>query len=123
MEVKKITKTFAGKEISILGQVLGDQIWLKIDGATHCIALEDTAASQNRKSKVKEKIVKAPMPGKIIKIHKCNDAEVAEYEPIVAMEAMKMEYVLKAPCAGKVTGLNLTEGQQIELGQKLFEIK
>jgi len=49
--------------------------------------------------------VTAPMPGKIIRVMVEPGQEVEAGTPLVVMEAMKMEHVLEAPFAGKVSEL------------------
>ncbi|KAH0978366.1 hypothetical protein GBA52_028085 [Prunus armeniaca] len=49
--------------------------------------------------------------------------KVEEGQPILVLEAMKMEHVVKAPSAGYVRGLHLAAGQQVSDGGILFSIK
>lgn len=59
----------------------------KIDGATA------VGASSNP-------VIMSPMPGKIVKIHVAEGAAVKKGDPVVVLEAMKMEHVVYAPCDG-----------------------
>jgi 3-methylcrotonyl-CoA carboxylase alpha subunit len=45
-------------------------------------------------------IVSSPMPGKIVKIIAKDGSKVKQGEPIIILEAMKMEHVVSAPCDG-----------------------
>jgi biotin carboxyl carrier protein len=123
MDVKKFSKKFAGKDIEVIGQVIGPKLWIKANGHVHVLDLDEATALSAKKSKSLDRVVKAPMPGKIIKIFCSNHSAVNEGDAVVAMEAMKMEYILKAPANGLIDGLSVTVGQQVELGQKLFEVK
>ena len=62
------------------------------------------------------------MPGKITKILKVQGEIVAAGDVILVMEAMKMEYTLKAERAGVVSGLTCSLGEQVSLGKKLAHI-
>lgn len=46
--------------------------------------------------------ITAPMPGKVVKVLVEPGAQVAIGEPVVVLEAMKMEHVLEAPCDGTI---------------------
>ncbi|RHW26045.1 biotin/lipoyl-binding protein [Nocardioides immobilis] len=61
----------------------------------------------------------APMPGAVVAIHARVGDEVAEGQPILVMEAMKMQHTIAAPYAGTVTELAATVGQQVEAGTVL----
>ena len=50
--------------------------------------------------------VKAPMPGRIVRINFRDGDLVKKDEPVVVMEAMKMEHTIKAPKGGIVQGLS-----------------
>jgi len=48
---------------------------------------------------------------------------VSKENPVIFIEAMKMEYQLVAPKSGKVSGLKNKKGDLIEKGQTLLEIE
>jgi len=66
--------------------------------------------------------VLSPMPGKIIECFIKNGQEVSEGEPLLILEAMKMEYTLKAPKKGVVEGLTAKVNEQGADGAKLINI-
>ena len=65
----------------------------------------------------------SPMPGKIVKIHVQVGKQVAEGEPIVIVEAMKMENELRAPKTGQVSSIMIKEGQAVDAGTKLLIVE
>ncbi|WVZ91177.1 hypothetical protein U9M48_037381 [Paspalum notatum var. saurae] len=67
--------------------------------------------------------VLAPMAGLVVKILLEDGAQVEAGQPVMVMEAMKMEHVVKAPRAGYVEGLKVTAGQQVFDSSVLFTIK
>jgi glutaconyl-CoA/methylmalonyl-CoA decarboxylase subunit gamma len=67
--------------------------------------------------------VKAPMPGMILKIKKQIGESVNSGEPIIILEAMKMENELRSPITGKIKELFVNEGNPVEKGIKLFSIQ
>ena len=56
----------------------------------------------------------APMPGTITNVAAKIGAVVTKGETLVVMEAMKMEYAIKAPSDGTVTGLPYGVGDQVQ---------
>jgi len=64
----------------------------------------------------------APMQGTIVKIVVADGDEVAEGDPIVVLEAMKMEQPLTAHKAGKVSGLAATIGEVVQAGAVICTI-
>jgi len=67
--------------------------------------------------------IKAPMPGKVVKILAAKDEEVAEGQGIIVVEAMKMENELKSPKAGKVTEIFVDEGEAVDSGVVLVIVE
>jgi 3-methylcrotonyl-CoA carboxylase alpha subunit len=57
--------------------------------------------------------VRSPMPGHIISVAVAQGDVVTKGTPLLVMEAMKMEMVLKAPCDGTVTALAATAGTRV----------
>jgi acetyl-CoA/propionyl-CoA carboxylase biotin carboxyl carrier protein len=64
----------------------------------------------------------APMQGTIVKIVVADGDEVAEGDPVVVLEAMKMEQPLTAHKAGKVSGLSATVGEVVQAGTVICTI-
>ncbi|KAE9460689.1 hypothetical protein C3L33_07472, partial [Rhododendron williamsianum] len=67
--------------------------------------------------------VVAPMAGLVVKVLVKNGMKVEEGQPIVVLEAMKMEHVVKAPTAGFIHGLHVAAGQQVSDSSVLFYVK
>ncbi|NVJ98234.1 MAG: acetyl/propionyl/methylcrotonyl-CoA carboxylase subunit alpha [Alphaproteobacteria bacterium] len=64
----------------------------------------------------------APMPGKILDVKVQDGAPVERGQPLLVMEAMKMEQTINAPRDGIVSGLNLKAGDQVADGAILLTI-
>jgi len=63
--------------------------------------------------------VVAPMPGTVIAVLVEAGAKVVQGQPLVVMEAMKMEHTLKAPANGIVSGLHFAVGALVDEGDSL----
>ncbi|MEU6563569.1 acetyl/propionyl/methylcrotonyl-CoA carboxylase subunit alpha [Nocardia nova] len=61
----------------------------------------------------------APMPGSVIRLGAEIGSTVTKGQPILWLEAMKMEHTIAAPADGVLTELNVTAGQQVEVGAVL----
>jgi biotin carboxyl carrier protein len=66
--------------------------------------------------------VKSPMPGLILKVKKKNGDNVEAGEPVMILEAMKMENELRSPSKGKIREILVQEGIAVEKGAVLFKI-
>lgn len=64
----------------------------------------------------------APMPGKIVDIHVAVGDAVSENQPVLVLEAMKMESEIVAEQAGAIASINVEKGQMVNPGDALFSI-
>ena len=65
----------------------------------------------------------APMPGTVVRLAAEVGDEVAAGQPLLWLEAMKMEHLIAAPAAGIVAELPVAAGQQVEVGSVLAVVK
>jgi len=65
----------------------------------------------------------APMPGKVVAVLVKNGQEVGKGEPLVIMEAMKMEHTISAPGDGLVEDVLYQVGDQVADGAPLLAFK
>jgi len=66
--------------------------------------------------------IKAPMPGKIVRILTAEGRQVARGERLVVLEAMKMEHTLSAARAARVDKVLVSEGEQVQDGKVLVTL-
>jgi biotin carboxyl carrier protein len=64
----------------------------------------------------------APMPGKIVRVLVKTGEAVSARQPVVVIEAMKMENELKASQAGTVAEIHVRDGQSVDAGALLAVI-
>jgi len=67
-------------------------------------------------------LVKAPMHGKLVAVFVAVGDAVEKGDRLAVVEAMKMEHVLVAPCAGTVTEIAAEPGAQVGEGARLIVI-
>ena len=65
----------------------------------------------------------SPMPGKVLRILATEGAEVQAGDPLVVLEAMKMEQTIRALVAGVVDAVLVTPGQVVAPGETLIRIR
>jgi biotin carboxyl carrier protein len=66
-----------------------------------------------------EKVLRSPMPGRVVKVHVSAGDEIAIGQPLLVVEAMKMENELRAKAAGKVAEVHVAAGEAVEGNAKL----
>lgn len=66
--------------------------------------------------------LKAPMPGSVVEVMVRVGQQVESGQPLLKLEAMKMEHLICAPAAGTVTALPFSVGDQVEVGCPLLEM-
>ena len=62
----------------------------------------------------------APMPGKVVAVLVAAEQKVARGQPLVVIEAMKMEHTIAAPADGRITELRYRLGDQVAEGATLI---
>ncbi|ORW93060.1 acetyl/propionyl-CoA carboxylase subuit alpha [Mycobacterium sp. IEC1808] len=65
----------------------------------------------------------APMPGNVIRVGAAVGDTVAIGQPLIWLEAMKMEHTITAPSDGVLAELNVETGQQVEVGAVLARVE
>jgi len=82
--------------------------------------IELTGAKKTKKKD--EGNLNSPISGKVVSIKVKDGDKVKKGDVLMIIEAMKMEYLIRAPYNGKVKKVNFKENNQIEIGQNTVEI-
>ncbi len=69
-----------------------------------------------------EQVLKAPIPGLVIKIHAAAGETIAKGDPLLVLEAMKMENIIKAPCDCTVQEVYVSEKDAVQQNQQLLKL-
>ncbi len=96
----------------------GDRVWLHRDGVT-CSFVEAVVQVRERSHAQGSAEIRSPMPGVVIAIHIASGDEVVAGQPLVVVEAMKMEHTITASGPGVVSALHTQVGAQVTLDQCL----
>ena len=104
------------------------ELIVQIDGRSAPIILKDEVALQleamgweNALDKRAGQIL-AQIPGLVTQIFHAVGDDVNEGDPLLIMEAMKMENELKAPISGKIQAIHVQPGQSVEKGMVILEL-
>ncbi len=100
---------------------LGDRVLVTLDGLLYTFETGEASRAAGRGGGGSG-LVTAPMPGKVIAVLVAAGDAVEAGQPLVLVEAMKMETTLTAEIAGRVQKVGATPGQLVEAGQVLVEI-
>jgi propionyl-CoA carboxylase alpha chain len=97
----------------------GDQVFVNATALTALPRFPDPAAQRAPGSLL------APMPGTVVRIAEglAAGTTVRAGEPLLWLEAMKMEHKISAPVSGTVSALHASPGQQVEVGALLAVVQ
>ena len=70
-----------------------------------------------------EDVVRAPMPGRIIRVNVAVGDNVERGQSIVVLESMKMENTIAAPRTGVVSQVHVAADESVQHGQSLVELE
>jgi 3-methylcrotonyl-CoA carboxylase alpha subunit len=74
-------------------------------------------------SETDDDVLRAPMPGRIVKIAASTGDNVTKGDTLVVLEAMKMELALAAPRDGQIAQTGVSVGEQVEEGALLIALQ
>jgi 3-methylcrotonyl-CoA carboxylase alpha subunit len=94
------------------------------DGGSRRLQLVDPLdVTQYESVAADETAVRSPLPGKIIDLRVKVGDSVSKGQPLLVLEAMKMEHTLAAPADGKVKSVRYAVGEQVAEGAELVEFE
>ena len=68
-------------------------------------------------------VIKAPMPGRVVRVLVAPGDQLAAHQGVIVIEAMKMQNELKTPRAGKVVSIQVAAGDTVSANDKLIVIE
>lgn len=107
----------------------GKQLNILVNGVSYQVALENEfdvllkKLGMDKLAGNKINNLKAPMPGLVLRLMVEPGATVKKGDPILVLEAMKMENIIKAAGDGVVKKINVSEKIAVEKNQVLVEFE
>jgi len=101
----------------VVASVDGKSVDLTVMDELKALALESAG------DQVGSGTVNAEIPGVVIEISVTEGQEVTEGDPLLILEAMKMQNEISAPVTGKVTKVAVTAGDSVATDELLIEIE
>ncbi|WP_026873081.1 acetyl/propionyl/methylcrotonyl-CoA carboxylase subunit alpha [Inquilinus limosus] len=89
------------------------------DGVDRVFGIVDPLAHAGEEAGTGSRLT-APMPGRVIAVLVEAGAKVTKGQPLIVLEAMKMEHTVAAPADGTVTSLPFAAGDQVDEGVALI---
>jgi 3-methylcrotonyl-CoA carboxylase alpha subunit len=99
-----------------------DEILVAIEGRTYAFATGDDARATGAGGHAGSELAVAPMPGKVVSVLVAVGDVVEVGQPLVVLEAMKMETTLIAEVAGEVRKVAVVAGAMVEAGAVVVEV-
>jgi len=109
--------------------VSGDSAFVDVDGQSAAFRLApppSVEGAMRRASAAADEgasMLTAPMPGRVVAVRASAGTAVRAHQPVVVIEAMKMEHAVVAPVDGRLSHLAVAVGQQVERGDLLGEVE
>jgi biotin carboxyl carrier protein len=101
---------------------------IKVNGVLHTVEVQDQfdellkKLGMDKAATHKVNVIKAPMPGLVLKIMIAENQDISEGDSVLILEAMKMENVIKSPGTGKVKTIRVKERDAVEKNEVLVEL-
>jgi 3-methylcrotonyl-CoA carboxylase alpha subunit len=115
----KLSATLGGRKLDATVIRHGAEVSVFLDRGSHRLTLIEPLAGADAADAPGGRLI-APMPGKIIAVLTEPGATVTKGQPLIVMEAMKMEHTIKAPTDGTVEKVRYAVGDQVEDGAELI---
>jgi acetyl-CoA/propionyl-CoA carboxylase biotin carboxyl carrier protein len=100
----------------------GQVTWLGRDGAAWAVADAPPAALRGAQAGNVDGTIRSPMPGTVLSVRVAVGDAVTAGQPVLVVEAMKMEHTVTAPLDGVVSELAAKAGQQVRMDEALAVI-
>ena len=92
--------------------------WIHLEGEVYVV----NEVEKGGKTSESAGGLSAPMPGTILEVMVKEGQRVREGQPLMTMEAMKMEHRILAPKSGEVISVNFNQGDRVDMGATLVEL-
>ena len=114
--------TFGGRTTRYAFARDGRVLWLGRDGHAWALAEHVRTEQAGAAAAASDGVVRSPMPGTVLAVKAAEGERVTAGQPLLVVEAMKMEHTVTAPVDGVVARLPVRAGARVALDEVLAEI-
>jgi geranyl-CoA carboxylase alpha subunit len=100
----------------------GERLYFQHRGITRSVRDLTLAAPEAATSGGGDGKVRASMNGRVVAVLVKQGDQVTAGQPVMTLEAMKMEHVHRAEIAGTIAAIDVAEGEQVAMGKVVVEI-
>ncbi|MFD1547485.1 acetyl/propionyl/methylcrotonyl-CoA carboxylase subunit alpha [Nonomuraea guangzhouensis] len=113
----ELTVTLDGRTSHYTHARHDDTLWLGRDGQSWALTRHRIGDPGDRPGAAHagDGVVRSPMPGTVLVVKVQQGDQVSAGQPLLIVEAMKMEHTVTAPCDGQVTELPVQAGQPVDM--------
>lgn len=111
-----------GRDIKAVVSRIEENKYVFYDGDVYEVIPVKPEGKKYRDEGTGEEELKSPISGRVVKVPVKEGDRVETGDVLMVIEAMKMEYIIRAPWAGTVEKVNFTEGQQIDIGRETMAV-
>ncbi|MEV2268226.1 ATP-binding protein [Nonomuraea africana] len=116
-EGDELSVTLGGRAFRFTAARQGETVWLGREGQAWALTRHRIGDPGDRAGAAGagDGVVRSPMPGTVLLVKVAPGDQVNEGQPLVIVEAMKMEHTVTAPLAGVVSELPVKAGQSVDM--------
>lgn len=118
------TMILDGRPFEVSWNTNGESLSVSLDQSNYDVRISRGMMSKNKAQMLKqgseEEIISAPMPGMVVTVKVESDQEIQMGQPLLILEAMKMENEIRSPINGRVKQIMADPGNKVEKGDSLI---
>ncbi|GAA2645061.1 acetyl-CoA carboxylase biotin carboxylase subunit [Nonomuraea recticatena] len=113
----ELAVTLGGRAFRFTAAREGETLWLGREGQAWALTRHRIGDPGDRAGAAGagDGVVRSPMPGTVLLVKVSQGDQVSEGQPLVIVEAMKMEHTVTAPMAGVISELPVKAGQSVDM--------
>jgi 3-methylcrotonyl-CoA carboxylase alpha subunit len=117
-----LSTTLDGVRLKATVVPVGADVTIILDGAAWRLRVDDPLARAGADAGGSGRL-SAPMPGTVVNVMVEAGQTVSPGQPLMLLEAMKMEHTITAPAAGTVTAVHFAAGDRVSEGVELLVLE
>lgn len=122
--VRRARAHLGERSVDVVVASTPDEAWIGTGGLVwHLREAPRLSAERGMRSAQQHTTARAPMPGTVLAVLVEEGQQVSEGDPLVTVEAMKMEHTVTAGTVGTVSSVRVGRGDRVSLDQELVELK